>query len=78
VEDRRDPTPSAQAFEIAMRHILDDDELVRSFWHRGYKELTDHAENGASQWVGRRILTAIIVAVVTAGVVWLVKSGNLK
>jgi hypothetical protein len=68
----------AKAFEMALRRVLSDDDLVKSFWHRGYQELTAHAGNGASQWVGRRILTTIVVAVVTAGVVWLVKTGSLK
>lgn len=76
LEARIDDMPAA--FEAAFRRVLADDALVKSFWQRGYKELTDHAGNGASQWVGKRILTALIVAVVTAGVVWLVKTGALK
>jgi len=67
-----------RAFESALRRILTDDELVRAFWHRGFVELSSHAGNGASQWIGKRIITALVVSVVTAGVVWLVKSGALK
>lgn len=78
MEDRRDPDTHAQAFEVALRRVLADDDLVKGFWHRGYQELTNHAGNGASQWVGRRILTALIVAGVTAGLVWLIKTGSLK
>ena len=77
-EDRRQISPEAQAFEDALRRVLADDEVVRNFWHRGYRELTEHAGNGASQWVGKRLLTAMVVSVVTAGVVWLVKTGALK
>ena len=65
-------------FEAALRRVLSDDEVVRKFWHRGYVELTSHAGNGASQWVGRRLLTTAVVAIVTAGMVWLVKSGAIK
>ena len=77
-EDRRQISPEAQAFEDALRRVLADDDVVRAFWHRGYRELTEHAGNGASQWLGRRILTTIIVSVVTAGLVWLIKTGSLK
>jgi hypothetical protein len=70
--------PTAQAFETALRRVIADDEVVTSFWARGYKELENHATNGASQWIGRRILTAIVVAGVTAGLVWLIKTGALK
>lgn len=61
-----------------MRELLRDDEAIAGFWARGYKELTQHTSANASQWVGRRILTAIMVAVFVGSVTWLVKSGNLK
>lgn len=66
------------AFEAAIRRVLADEEIAKAFWRRGYAELSSHAGNGASQWIGKRILTAIIVAVTTAGIVWLVKTGQLK
>jgi hypothetical protein len=78
MEERRAVSAEAQAFESALRRVLADDELVRAFWHRGYAELTAHAGNGASQWIGKRILTAMVVSVVTAGLVWLIKTGSLK
>ena len=78
MEDRRDPDTTAQAFEAALRRVIADDEVVVSFWKRGYQELAEHTTNGASQWIGRRILTAIVVAGVTAGLVWLIKTGALK
>lgn len=68
----------ATSVERAMRRVIADPELTRKFWEQGYQELASHASNGASQWIGRRILTAIVVAVVTAGIVWLVKTGQLK
>ncbi len=64
--------------EAAIRRILDDDATVAGFWRRGYKELSSHMESGASQWIGRRILTAAVIAITTAGLVWLVKTGALK
>jgi hypothetical protein len=76
IEGRMDDMPAA--FEAAFRRVLSDDEVLKKFWMRGYTELSSHASNGASQWVGKRILTAIIVALTTAGIVWLAKTGQLK
>lgn len=67
-----------KAFEDAFRRVLADDKLVSDFWQRGYRELSDHAGNGASQWIGKRLLTTLVAAIVTAGIVWLVKTGALK
>ena len=64
--------------ERALRRVLSDQELARQFWARGYEELSNHAGNGASQWIGRRLLTTAVLAVTTAGIVWLVKTGALK
>jgi hypothetical protein len=68
----------ARAVELALRRVLTDDEIQRHFWERGFRELSSHTQNHASQWVGKRILTTMVVAVTTAGIVWLVKSGAIK
>jgi hypothetical protein len=68
----------SRGVERALRSVLADQHLVESFWEKGYAELTKHAGNNASQWVGRRILVSIIGALTVAGIVWLVKTGNLK
>jgi hypothetical protein len=68
----------AKAVETALRRVLTDEQLTQRFWERGFKELASHADNHASQWIGKRILTAMVVAVTTAGIVWLVKSGAIK
>jgi len=72
------PEMIAGSVERAIRRVLTDPELGRQFWQGGYEELARHAGNNASQWVGRRLLTALIIAAVTAGLVWLVKTGSLK
>lgn len=81
--ERRHTAPMTQAdiaagFVLGIKAAMKDDELMSDFWAAGYREMTLHASNGASQWIGRRILTAIIAAVTTAGIIWLVKSGALK
>ena len=68
----------AKAVETALRRVLSDEEVTRKFWERGFRELSDHANNHASQWVGKRILTTFVIAVTTAGIVWLVKTGAIK
>lgn len=68
----------SRGVERGLRAVLSDRVLVESFWEKGYDELTKHAGNNASQWIGKRILVSIIGALVVAGIVWLVKTGNLK
>ncbi len=66
------------AVERAMRRVLMDEELRRQFWNAGYRELAERASDGASQWVGRRLLIAFVWACVGAGIAWLVKTGVIK
>ena len=62
----------------AIREVLADKEITRAFWTAGYEQLQEHAVTRGTQWVGKRLLTALITAIVTAGIVWLVKSGVIK
>jgi hypothetical protein len=71
-------TDIATGVADGIKAILADDATVQKFWRRGYDELADHAGNGASQWLGKRILTSFVLAVVVAGLTWLLKSGALK
>lgn len=61
-----------------MKQMAQDEQFVSSFWRHGFEELSKHSSNGASQWIGKRLLTIFITAVTTAGVVWLVKTGAIK
>ena len=54
-----------------------DSEFAEKFWERGFECLSSHAGKASSQWVGQRILTAAVIAVVSAGIAWLVKSGKI-
>lgn len=65
-------------FLEGVKVLMQDKDFAKSFWQQGYEQLTQHAGNGASQWVGKRILTALVVAVTTACVIWLVKTGAIK
>lgn len=72
------PEMIASSVERALRRVMSDSELTHRFWQSGYEELVEQASNNASQWVGRRLLTAFVIAAVTAGIVWLVKTGGIK
>lgn len=72
------PEMIAGSVERAIRRVLTDPEMGRQFWAGGYEELSKHAGNNASQWIGRRLLTTLVIALTTAGIVWLVKTGALK
>ena len=58
--------------------VLSDDALVNAFWRKGYTELAAHGAAGASQWVGKRLFTAMVLAIVTAGLIWLLRNGALR
>jgi hypothetical protein len=60
------------------RQLAADSDFAGKFWEVGFTHLRDHTTNHASQWIGRRILTAFVAAVTTAGIIWLVKSGQIK
>lgn len=66
------------AFAGAIRDVLSDKELTARFWEQGYQQLQEHAISNGSQWVGKRLVTTLIMAVVTAGIIWLAKNGALK
>lgn len=68
----------AQGVTEGVRALLEDEETMKQFWRSGYEELITHGGNGASQWLGKRILTWLIGSITLAGLVWLVKSGAVK
>jgi hypothetical protein len=68
----------AAGVEVALRRVISDPEVRRQFWAAGYEELETHASRNATQWIGRRILTWIIMGAVGAGIAWLVRSGAIK
>ena len=61
-----------------LREVMADDVAMAAFWKRGYKELTTHGSTAASQWIGKRILTALVAALFVICLTWLVKTGGLR
>lgn len=62
----------------ALSESLNDEAKVKKFWRTGFDELSQHSADGASKWVGRRLLTGFVVAVLMACVAWLAQAGRLK
>lgn len=68
----------AQGVVDGLTAILADKKLVETFWRRGYEELASHSSAGASQWFGKRALTAAVIMLVVWGIGWLFRSGAIK
>lgn len=67
-----------RGIQAGMRAALKDKELVAHFWRDGFDELTARSAEGASQWVGKRLLTWLAVALLAAIMAWLARSGAIK
>lgn len=61
----------------ALRAVMKDNELRAAFWKSGFEHLSSHASSASTQWVGKRILTALILACLAFGIGWLSKNGKL-
>lgn len=52
--------------------------LVKTFWATGYRELTKKATTETTQWVGKKMVIAVVTGVFVWCVVFLVKNGAFK
>lgn len=81
-ERRARPMPTQKviqtAFAGAIREVLSDEKVTKAFWEQGYKQLQEHALNSGSQWIGKRMLTAIATALLAGILVYMLKTGQLK
>lgn len=60
-----------------IKALAADAEFGERFWRKGFESMSRHAADSGSKWVGSRILTAAVIAVVSAGITWLVKNGKV-
>lgn len=67
-----------RGIQAGLKAAMKDKELVTSFWRDGFAELTKHSADGASQWVGKRLMTWFAVALLAAILAWLVRNGTIK
>ena len=61
----------------AIDEALTDEVRVKRFWRTGFDELSGHTVDGASQWAGKRIMTAVLSAIAMAAIALLIKMGKL-
>ena len=71
-------TQITEAIVDALKRVADDPEFSKRFWQRGFIELSGHASNTTSQWIGRKIAIWVATAMLGWLVVYLVKSGAIK
>lgn len=62
----------------ALHAVSRDEETVKAFWAAGFRHLSTHAADGTSKWIGKRILTALAVALLGVILGFLIKTGALK
>ena len=67
-----------RGIKAGLRAAMEDKELVSHFWRDGFEELSKRSADGASQWVGRRLMTWLAVAVLAASLAWLARNGSIK
>lgn len=62
----------------AIKELASDKEFMSNFGKNLYEQFINHGTNGASQWIGKRLLTALVLALTTAGFLWLARTGGIK
>jgi hypothetical protein len=80
IEERRSDVRSEVAAGVtdAFDSFLADKEKVKKLGKLVFDEVVEHTQNGTSQWIGKRLLTAFITALVGACLVYLVRTGAVK
>jgi len=53
-----------------------DEKWVAEQWENGYKHLARHGTAGASAWLGSRLLTALVLTIVTIGLAYLMRGAK--
>lgn len=59
-----------------LRSAAADEKLMNQYWRGGFDELKKHAATDTSQWVGRRVLTWLLVGLATLAATLLIKYGR--
>jgi hypothetical protein len=68
----------ADGFVLGARRILEDDEFFDVASKKLYKAVTGHARDGASQWVGSKLLALLGSALFAAGLYLVIRFGAGK
>lgn len=60
----------ADIFEECIRKLAKDETFTKIVYKDGYDELSQHALDSLSLWIGRKVVVLVTGAVVTAVLAW--------
>lgn len=60
----------ADILEERIRKLLKDGTLIKAIYKEGYEELSQHALDNFSLWIGRKIVMLVAGTVFTAILAW--------
>lgn len=66
----------AEGVKTAIIELSKDDQFGEMFWKKGYLSLAKHVSESSSQWIGGRILTALVMTAVGFGITYLISKGK--
>jgi hypothetical protein len=58
--------------------VTGDQKLMARYWRGGWEQFMAHTTDASHMWIGKRLFAGAVIAIVSAGVLWLVKNGVLK
>ena len=64
------PDLMERAVERGLRKVIEDPEVQRRYWQRGYEEFERHAGQNLAQALGRRIILFVVTAAVGMALAW--------
>lgn len=60
----------ADLFEDRIRKLANDDDFTKVVYKDSYNEISQHALDGLSLWIGRKIVMLVAGAALSAVLVW--------
>ena len=67
-----------EAFKEAFKEVLQDEELVASYWHAGFKHFSKHTQEKTTQWIGKQFIVWLGGAALAFGIFIAAKTGYIK
>ena len=64
------PDLMERAVERGLRKVIEDPEVQKRYWQRGYEEFERHAGQNLAQALGRRIILFVVTAAVGMALAW--------
>ena len=58
--------------------VTGDAKLMAQYWHGGWQQFMMHTSDASHMWIGKRLFAAAVIAIVSAGMLWLLRNGALK